>query len=183
MAYNLASLKTKISEIEEWLSKDFSGVRTGKATPILLDNVMVDNYGSKTPIKFIASISVEDAKSLRVTPWDKAHVKAIETAIAAANLGLSTAPDQSGVRVIFPDLTEDRRKALLKIVGEKQEEARVSLRKEREKFWNDIQDKERAGEISEDEKFRLKDELQKIIDLGNNTFDEMIEKKKKEIVG
>ena len=181
MPYNLSPLKTKISEIEEWLSKEFSSVRTGKATPILLDNVMVDNYGSKTPIKFIASISVEDAKSLRVTPWDKAHVKAIETAIAQSNLGLSTAPDQIGLRVIFPDLTEDRRKALLKIVNEKQEEAKVSLRKERERVWNDIQDKERAGEISEDEKFRFKDELQKMVDGGNNSFDETVERKKKEI--
>jgi ribosome recycling factor len=183
MAYNLAPLKIKISEVEEWLVKEFSSVRTGKATPVLLDNVMVDNYGSKTPIKFIASISVEDAKSLRVVPWDKAHVRAIETAIAQSNLGLSTAPDQVGLRVIFPDLTEDRRKSLLKIVGEKLEEARVSLRKEREKFWNDIQEKERVGEISEDEKFHLKDELQKMIDGGNSAFDEIVERKKKEIAG
>lgn len=183
MAYNLVPLKNKIGEIEEWLAKEFSGVRTGKATPVLLDNIMVDNYGSKTPIKFVAAISVEDAKSLRVVPWDKAHVKAIESAIAQSNLGLSTAPDQVGLRVIFPDLTEDRRKALLKIVGEKMEEARVSLRKERERVWNDIQDKERAGEISEDEKFRLKDELQKMIDAGNNSFDETVERKKKEIAG
>ncbi len=183
MAYNLSPLKLKIGEIEEWLTKEFSGVRTGKATPILLDNVMVDNYGSRTPIKFIASISVEDAKSLRVTPWDKSHVKSIESAIAQANLGLSTAPDQVGLRVIFPDLTEDRRKALLKIIGEKQEEARISLRKERERFWNDIQDKEKVGEISEDEKFRLKDDLQKMIDVGNASFDELVEKKKKEILG
>jgi len=183
MAYNLSPLKIKIIEVEEWLTKEFSSVRTGKATPVLLDNVIVDNYGSKTPIKFIASISVEDAKSLRVTPWDKAHIKAIETAIIQSNLGLSTVPDQVGLHIIFPDLTEDRRKALLKIIGEKQEEARISLRKERERFWNDIQDKERVGEISEDEKFHLKDELQKMIDVGNNAFDEIIERKKKEIMG
>jgi ribosome recycling factor len=183
MSYNLISLKSKIAEITDWLSKEFSSVRTGKASPLLLDNILVDNYGAKTPIKFIASINVEDAKSLRVAPWDKAHVKAIETAIAQANLGLSTVPDQVGLRIIFPDLTEDRRKTLLKIVNEKQEEARISLRKERERFWNDIQDKERAGEISEDEKFRLKDELQKMIDGGSNTFDEVIERKRKEILG
>jgi len=183
MPYSLSPLKGKITEIEDWLIKEFSGIRTGKATPVLLDNVLVDNYGAKTPIKFIASISVEDAKTLKVVPWEKSQVKGIETAIAQANLGLSTAPDQTGLRVIFPDLTDDRRKALLKIVGEKLEEARISLRKEREKFWNDIQEKEKSGEISEDEKFRLKDELQKFIDGGNFSFDEIVERKKKEISG
>lgn len=183
MAYNLSPLKTRISELEDWLSKEFSSVRTGKASPILLDNIMVDNYGARTPIKFVASISVEDAKTLRVTPWDKNHVKAIETAIAQANVGLSTAPDQIGVRVIFPDLTEDRRKSLIKIVNEKLEEARVSLRKEREKVWNDIQDKERSGEMSEDEKFRLKEEMQKMIDGGNSALDNVVDNKKREIMG
>ncbi|MCX6713237.1 MAG: ribosome recycling factor [Candidatus Vogelbacteria bacterium] len=183
MAYNLTPIKGKIVEISDWLVKEFSSVRTGKATPLLLDNVLVDNYGSKTPIKFIASISVEDAKTLRVTPWDKAMVKGIETAIAAANLGLSTAPDQTGIRVIFPDLTSERRQVLLKIINEKIEEARVSLRKEREKVWNDIQDKERVKEISEDDKYRLKEELQKFVDEGNADFESLVEKKKTEILG
>lgn len=181
--YNLSAFKTKVNEISEWLVKEFSSVRTGKASPLLLDNVLVDNYGSKTPIKFVAAISTEDAKTLRITPWDKAAIKAIETAIAAANLGLSTAPDQTGIRVIFPDLTSDRRQTLLKVIGEKLEDARVSLRKEREKIWNDIQDKEKAKEISEDEKFRLKDELQKLVDLGTATFEAQGEKKKNEILG
>ena len=109
MAYNLAPLKGKVGEIVDWLAKEFSSVRTGKASPVLLDNVMVENYGSTSPVKFISSISVEDAKTLRITPWDKAAVPAIEKAIAAANLGLSTAPDQTGIRVIFPDLTSERR--------------------------------------------------------------------------
>jgi len=183
MAYNLTPLKGKIDEIGAWLSQELSGVRTGKASPLLLDSVMVDNYGAKTSIKFIASITVEDAKSLRITPWDKSHVGPIETAIAQSNLGLSTTPDQSGLRVIFPELTEDRRKMLIKMVGEKMEEAKISLRKERERFWNDIQDKEKAGEISEDEKFRLKDELQKMIDKGSDALEAIIEKKKTEIAG
>jgi ribosome recycling factor len=183
MAYSLVSLKDRIKELEEWLVKEFSSIRTGKASPILLDNVMVESYGSKTPIKFIATITTEDAKTLRVTPWDKANVKNIESAIAQANLGLSTVPDQVGLRVIFPDLTEDRRKALMKILGEKLEEARISLRKEREKVWNDIQAKERDGELSEDEKFQLKDDLQTIVDSGSSAFEGQVEKKKTEIAG
>jgi len=183
MAYNLAPMKGKVGEIADWLAKEFSSVRTGKASPILLDNVMVENYGSKTPVKFISSITVEDAKTLRITPWDKAVVGEIEKAIAAANLGLSTAPDQTGIRVIFPDLTAERRQTLMKVVNEKMEEARISLRKERERVWNDIQDKEKAKEISEDEKFRLKDEMQKIVDEGNASFDTLVDKKKIEIEG
>ena len=172
-----------MGEITDWLSKEFASVRTGKASPILLDNVLVDNYGSKTPVKFISSITVEDAKTLRITPWDKTAVGAIEKAIAAANLGLSTAPDQTGIRVIFPDLTSERRQTLMKVVNEKMEEARVSLRQERERVWNDIQDKEKAKEMSEDDKFRLKDEVQKIVDEGNSSFDSLVEKKKTEIEG
>jgi len=183
MSYNLALLKGKVGEITDWLSKEFASVRTGKASPILLDNVLVDNYGSKTPVKFISSITVEDAKTLRITPWDKTAVGAIEKAIAAANLGLSTAPDQTGIRVIFPDLTSERRQTLMKVVNEKMEEARVSLRQERERVWNDIQDKEKAKEMSEDDKFRLKDEVQKIVDEGNSSFDSLVEKKKTEIEG
>jgi len=182
MAYNLNPLKTKVGEVKEWLSREFSSIRTGQASPALLDGVTVESYGSRQPIKFIANIGVEGAKSLLVTPWDKSNIKAIESAIAAANLGLSTAPGDNGVRVIFPDLTEDRRKSMLKIVSEKQEEAKISLRKEREKVWNEVQDKERAGEIPEDEKFQLKDQIQKMIDDGTAEFEMLVEKKKREVM-
>jgi ribosome recycling factor len=183
MAYNFSNFSQRVGEVTEWLGTEFLAVRTGKASPALLDSVMVESYGSKTPIKHIASISIEDAKTLRVTPWDKAHVKSIETAIAASNLGISTAPDSVGLRVIFPDLTAERRQVLLKIIKDKLEDARVSLRKEREKVWNEIQDTEKNGEISEDEKFKAKDDLQKLVDEGNKKLDELVEKKEKEIMG
>ncbi len=183
MNYNFTTFKTRVSGVSEWLVQELSGIRTGKASPILLDGVQVESYGSRVPIKHIAAISMEDAKTLRVTPWDNSQVKAIESAIAQSNLGLSTAPDQIGLRVIFPDLTEERRKALRKVVGEKLEEARISLRKEREKVWTDIQAQEKAGELSEDDKFRLKDELQKMIDEGNKALEATVERKEKEIMG
>ena len=180
--YNFSLFKNRLQEIEEWLSREFLGVRTGKATPQVLDAVLVDSYGSKMPIKHIANISIEDAKTLRVTPWDKNQIRDIQSAIEKSNLGLSTAPDSDSLRLSFPALTEERRKMLMKLVNEKMEEARVSVRKEREKVWNDIQDQEKAGQISEDDKFKAKDELQKIIDGINDKIAELTERKEKEIL-
>jgi ribosome recycling factor len=181
MAYNFSSFKNRLTEIDDWFAKELAGVRTGRATPVLLDGINVESYGSKQPLKHIAAISTEDAKTLRVVPWDHSHIKNIESAIAAANLGISTSPDSKGLRVIFPDLTEERRKSLLKIVRDRLEEARVSVRKEREKVWNDIQDKEKAGELSEDDKFKAKDELQKLVDESNANLEVHVEKKEVEI--
>ena len=181
--YNFSAFKGKVGEVEEWLGREYTSLRTGQASPLLLDNIMVESYGAKTPIKHVASVSIEDAKTLRITPWDKSQIKNIETAIAQSNLGISTAPDQTGLRVIFPDLTEERRKMLMKVVNEKMEDARVTLRKEREKVWNDIGQQEKDGDISEDEKFKCKDELQKLIDEGNKKLEKLVERKKTEILG
>lgn len=181
MSYNFNQTKEGIKKVGEWLSKELSTVRTGRATPALLDSVMVESYGVKTELTHVAAIGIDDAKTLRVTPWDKSQIKAIETAIAAANLGVSSVPDSVGIRVVFPDVTADRRKVLLKLVNEKTEEAKVSLRGEREKTWNDIQKKEKDGEISEDDKFKSKDELQKLIDEGQRHLLQISEKKQKEI--
>ncbi|MBI5138767.1 MAG: ribosome recycling factor [Candidatus Vogelbacteria bacterium] len=181
MAYNFNQTKEGVKKVNEWLVRELGTIRTGRATPALLDGVMVDSYGSKTQITHVAAISIEDAKTLRVTPWDKSQIKSIETAIAASNLGVSSIPDASGVRVICPDVTADRRKVLLKLINEKTEEAKVSLRGEREKTWNDIQKREKEGEMSEDDKFKCKDELQKMIDEGQRQLLAISEKKQHEI--
>lgn len=181
MAYDFTALKKRLAEGEEHYKDGLSTLRTGRATPALLDSVVAESYGSRTPIKHLASITIEDPRSLRVTPWDKSQLKAIETAIAAANLGVSTQTDGASLRVIFPELTTDRRKALMKLAKEKLEEARISVRKGRDEVWNDIQEKEKEGGMSEDEKFRYKDELQKYIDLANATLEEILAKKEHEI--
>lgn len=181
MAYNLSIFKQKVIEVKNWLVHEYSGIRTGRATPLLLDSVLVESYGQKMPLKNVSSVLSEDAKTLRIVPWDKSNIKNIETAINIVNLGVSTVPDGAGVRVIFPDLTTERRQILSKIVREKFEEAKISLRKERERLWGDIQEKERVGEISEDDKFRLKDELQKMVDEGTADFEKMTALKEEEI--
>jgi len=180
--YNFSPFKIKLAEVEDWLGREYLGVRTGKATPAVLDSVMVESYGAKTPLRHIAAIGIEDARTIRVTPWDKGQLRAIQTAIEAANLGLSVAPDSVGLRVIFPALTEERRKMLSKLTGDKLEDARISVRQEREKVWEEIQNEEKAGKLSEDDKFRSKDELQKLIDEANKKLEELADKKNKEIM-
>jgi len=180
MAYDFKDLKAGIKSAEEWLRAEFSGIRTGRATPALLDSVMVEAYGSLMPINQVGSISVEDARMMRVTPWDMSLAKAIEKAIMLADLGLSLAVDEKGVRVSFPDLTSDRRASLIKLAKQKLEDARVTLRAEREKTIKDIERREKEGEISEDEKFRLKTELQKYIDEAGVVLEGLFNKKEKE---
>lgn len=182
MAYNFSPFKDRAKGVSEWLVKELSGIRTGRATPAVLDGVQVESYGTRQPLKHVAAITIEDAKTLRVAPWDQSQIKAIESALAAANLGLSAATDSAGVRVIFPDLTAERRQMLIKIVKEKFEEARVSLRKEREKVWNEVVDLEKAGKLSEDDKFRGKDELQKLVDEVNQHLEDIASKKEAELL-
>ena len=181
MTYNFTAFKTRAKEIEGWLQKEMSSIRTGRATPALLDSVQVDSYGARMPLKQVGSINIEDARTLRVTLWDKTQVRAVESAIAASNLGVSAVGDGSSVRVSFPELTADKRKLLLKLSNDKVEEARVSLRKERERIWGDIQTKERAGELSEDDKFRSKEELQKLVDEENAQLEAAGQRKEEEI--
>lgn len=181
MAYDFSVFKKEVQEIREWLAKEFSTIRTGRATPALLDSVSVESYGTRSPISHVAGITSEDPRTLRVSPWDKNNIKAIEKAITAANLGVSVAVDASGLRVSFPELTSERRGILKKLVGEKLEDAKVSMRQVREKVWSDIQAKEKEGEMSEDEKFRLKEELQRLVDEAGQTFAEMGERKEAEI--
>lgn len=181
MKYDFSLFKTRLTEVEKRFSDELSGLRTGKATPLILDRIQVEAYGAKSEFKHVAAISIADARSLVVSPWDKSLSGAIQKAIEAANLGLSISPEGQNIRVIFPELTGERREALNKIVGVKLEEARIALRSERERVWNDIQKKEKDGGISEDEKFRAKDELQKLVDEGNNRLDNQARKKREEL--
>lgn len=181
MQYNSKQFKDSVKNTEEWLKKEFAGIRTGRATPAILDGVKVEAYGGEMPIVQTANLSVEDARSLRITPWDLSLTKSIEKAIQVSNLGLSVTVDDKGLRVIFPELTSDRRQALIKIAKQKLEDARVAMRTEREKALKEIDREEKEKKISKDEQFRMKADLQKIIDDGNKVLDEMFSKKEKEI--
>lgn len=176
MAYNTQNFKAELKKVEEWLSKEYSQVHTGRATPIVLDSVMVESYGSHAPIKNVASITIEDPKTLRVAPWDKNQIKDIENAISAADLGLSIVSDSDGVRVIFPMLTTENRSKLVKILKEKLEDARISVRKERQGEMDKLTD------LSEDEIKRGKDDIQKAVDESNNNLEAIFAKKEIDIM-
>lgn len=182
MNYDFAPIKNRGKEIEENLKRELASIRTGRATPVLLDGITVNVYASRLPLKNLAAVVIEDARTLRISPWDKSQIKDIESAMTAANLGVSISADETGFRIIFPELTTESRQKLVKVVKTKLEEARSALRQARDKVWSEIQKNEREKKISEDDKFRLKDELQKIVDQENKNLELTSAKKEKEIL-
>ncbi len=181
MAYDFSKLTTNIKESEEWLTRELGGVRTGRATPALLDTVRADAYGARTPIAQIASITVEDPRTLRVVPWDRELAKPIEKAIGEADLGVSVAVDDSGMRVIFPSLTAERRVLLGKIASDKVEQAKITLRGHRSEAMRDIDAAEKEGGMGKDEVERLKADVQKYVDGGNEALETLGKRKQEEI--
>ena len=183
MQYNFSKFKTDIGKVAEYLSKEYSQLNIGRASPMVLDGISIESYGSYVPLKNVASVSIEDPKTLRIAPWDKGQIKAIEKSIIASNLGLSVAVDEAGIRVVFPQLTTETRQTLVKVLKEKLEEQRITIRKERERIWDEIQKLEKEGKMPEDDKFRAKEDLQKIIDEINKKLEDIFEKKEKEVLG
>lgn len=181
MAYNFQPLKTTFKEIEEWLKREFQGVRTGRATPTLLDSIQVEAYGSRMPLNQVGGVSVEDARTLRISPWDMSQIKAVEKAIVDANLGVGVGSDDKGVRVSFPELTGERRTQLIKIMKEKLEEARVKVRSARGEAISALEKQEKEGEMGKDDLFRLKAEVQKLVDDAGEALDALAKKKEEEI--
>lgn len=181
MAYDFSTLKGQIKETEEWLSREFSGIRTGRASTALLDGVKPEAYGVRTPLAQLGSVSVEDARTIRIVPWDKTVMKAIEKAITEEDLGVGVSTDDQGLRVTFPELTAERRTMLMKLAGEKCEQARITLRGHRTDAIKGIEASEKEGGMGEDEMKRLKEEVQKMIDEGGKSLDALLEKKKAEI--
>lgn len=167
--------------IVDWLATEYIGIRTGQATPALLDSIKVESYGSMMPLNQIGSVGVEDARTLRISPWDAGSVKAIETALRDADLGISVVADSTGLRAIFPELTSDRRVQLIKLAKSKLEDARVSVRSARDDFMKDLEKKLKDGEISEDDKFTQKELLQKKVDALNIQLEHIYNKKEVEV--
>lgn len=181
MSYDFSKLKANTKETEEWLIRELSGVRTGRATPTLLDAVKPEAYGTRTPLREVASVSVEDARTLRVIPWDRELLKTIEKGITDADLGVGVSTDDQGLRVSFPELTNERREQLLKIAGDKTEHAKVTLRSHRTDALKALEIAGKAGGMGKDEIARLKIEIQKLIDAGNDAITKILERKKDEI--
>lgn len=177
MSYNFQSTQQAITTIEEWLRKEYSQISTGRANPALLDSVMVDSYGTQQPIKNVASINTEDARTLRIVPWDKSQIKDIERALRESGLPLSVAADGEGVRASIPQLTAENKQSLTKLIREKLEQARIKVRSERQKVEKEIE----GGDMSKDEIFAAKKEMQDMVDAANKNLETITEKKEADI--
>jgi len=167
----------RTKEIIAWLGSEYAGIRTGQAAPALLDNIKVENYGSMMPINQVGSVGIEDARTLRISAWDASVIPAIESAITESDLGVSVATDSAGLRVIFPELTSERREQLVKLAKQKLEDARVSVRTARDEAMKAID----ADDSSDDEKFAAKDEIQKAVEKVNTDLEVLLKQKESEI--
>jgi len=182
MAYDFNPFKKELLATEEWLKKEFLQIRTSMASPSILDGIKVAVYGAPMALKEIASILVEGARSIRIQPWDKSQLKEIEKSITIANLGVTTVVDGDGVRVHFPELTGERRTQIAKLAKDKVEEGKREIRQHRDRIIKDLQVKEKESGYGKDEIFRLKNEVQKIVDEVNKKLDDAFSKKEKEIL-
>ncbi|MFT7507585.1 MAG: ribosome recycling factor [Acidimicrobiales bacterium] len=168
-------------EITDWLIQEYTGIRTGQSTPALLDNIKVESYGSMMPINQIGTVGVEDARTLRISLWDAGGIPAVEKALREADLGVSVAADSAGLRVIFPELTSERRVQLLKLAKNKLEEARVSVRSTRDEIMKDLDKQQKDGDIGEDDKFTQKDAVQNKVNAINTQLEGLYTQKETEI--
>lgn len=178
----IAGQEEKFDEAIEHFKGEIEKFRTGRATPALVDYLVVDYYGTKTPMKQIASINVPEPRSLMIQPWDRGALSAIETAIRNANLGFNPMNDGVVIRIALPPLTEERRRDLVKALNQKAEEARIAVRNIREDAWKEIQHEEKEGNIAEDDKFKAKEELQEVVEAKNKTIEEMRKKKEEDMM-
>ena len=160
----LSEASTKMGKSIEALKRDLAGVRTGRATPALVDNIKVDYYGTPTPLKQIATITVPDARLLVIQPWDSSTVASISKAILKSDLGLNPTSDKNVVRLSIPQLSEERRKELVRAVHKKAEDGRVALRNVRRDALEMLRELEKEKEISQDEEKRAEERLQEITD-------------------
>ena len=183
MVYSFEETRASKSGIIDWLRSEYKSIQTGRATPAILDGVQVDQYGSRTPISHVASISIEDPRTLRVAPWDKSMIRDIERAITEADLGVSVSTDDQGLRVSFPVLTTETRQKMIKVLKDRLEDARVKVRSLREEKNKEIDRKADEGEYGEDERIRFRENLQKIIDDANSELEGVFEKKEREVMG
>ncbi|MBI4426941.1 MAG: ribosome recycling factor [Candidatus Magasanikbacteria bacterium] len=173
--------KEEFSKAIEHLKHDISSLRTGRATPALVEDVQVEAYGVKQPLKAVASISVQDAKTLVVSPWDKSVLQAVEAAIRLSPIGLNPVNDGKIIRLPLPELSQERRQDLIKVLHQKLEASRVAVRQIREDVRKEIDNQEKNKEISEDDKYKFQEDLEKLVKEFNDKIKVVGEDKEKEI--
>lgn len=175
-------LRSKLEKIISDLKSDVSSLRTGRATPALVENLGINAYGSSQPLKTVAAISTPEPRQILIQPWDKSMLPAIEKAIQSSSLGLNPVADKDAIRLVLPVLTEERKRDLVKVLKDKMESSRIQLRRTRDEAMKEIERREKAKEISEDRRFREKQEVEKAAGEYNKKIDELGETKEREIM-
>lgn len=181
MDERITAYEERMKKAYEFLVADYAAIRAGRANPHVLDKLKVDYYGTPTPIQQVGNITVPEARIIQIAPWEKSLIKAIEKAILSSDIGITPSNDGSIIRLVFPELTEERRKELVKEVKKKGEDAKVAVRNVR-RDGNDAFKKLAKSDVSEDEIKQLEDTLQKQTDKYIKDIDTLMEQKSKEIM-
>jgi ribosome recycling factor len=179
----LQDARDRMAKSIEATKHELATVRTGRASPHLLDRVNVDYYGAQTPLNQIATVNASEARLLTITPYDKSSIKSIEKAILESDLGLTPSNDGNLIRLTIPELTEERRKELVKVVHQLAEEGRVAVRNVRRDCMHHLRDLRKGGDTGEDEERRAETELQKLTDARVKDIDGLLKGKEEEILG
>lgn len=175
-------IESRMSKCVEATRADFASIRTGRATPALLDRLHVEAYGQSVPIKQVAGVSAPDPRTLVITAWDKGVIGDIKKAIEKSDLGLTPNVDGTAIRLVIPPLNEERRRDLAKVVKKKAEDGKVAVRNVRHKAHDELKTQLKDGEITEDDNKRMQDTLQKLTDRHTKEIDTLVTAKEKEIM-
>lgn len=179
---NLHEHKAEFVAVVDFLKSDIAALRTGRASAAMVENIFVDAYGSSQPLKAVASISISDAKTVVLEPWDKSLLSAVEKGVRDSGLGINPVNDGKIIRLSLPDLTSERRQELTKILHQKLEQARISIRQVREEIREKINQEEKDKVIAEDQKFRLQEDLEKMVKEFNEEVKKIGDQKEEEIM-
>jgi len=177
----LREAEEKMKKAVDSVAREFSEVRTGRANPSLVEGIRIDYYGTPTLLKQLASISIPDARLLIIQPWDPSIIQEVEKAILKSNLGITPSNDGKIIRLSIPPLSKERREELIKVVGKMAEEGRISLRTIRHEAIEEARRLEKESKVTEDDRYRTQDEIQKIIDRYIQKIDQILKEKEKEL--
>ncbi|HHE67615.1 MAG TPA: ribosome recycling factor [Candidatus Parcubacteria bacterium] len=174
-------IKPELEKAVAFFEKELAKIRTGRATPALVEDISVECFGQRYPLKQLAAISIPEPRQIVIQPWDKSYIEGIVNALSSTGIGANPIVDKDLIRINLPPLTEEYRKTLVRLMAEKKEEARKTIRRWRNEAWEKIQEGFQEGQIREDDKFRGKDYLQEVIDEYQEKLDQLAERKEKEI--
>jgi len=178
----LEKIKPELEKVINFFERELKKIKTSRASPSLVEDIEVECFGQKFHLKELSIISIPEPRQILIQPWDTSYIEGIVKALEKTGIGVAPIVDKNYIRINLPPLSEEFRKDLIRLVSEKKEQARQTVRRWREKAWADLQEGFREGKIREDDKYKGKDKLQELIDECNEKIEELAEKKKKEII-